>query len=206
MWLKQAVEESSGRAGRLLADSHAEYPAFRHLFPDHAQRRRVLPPFMTAAVRDTIRYGRCYLVGEDSQLLGVALWFPPGAGQASGVRQLLMMPLMLRAMVRAGRRAPMWARAGARLEGQDADPTAWHLRTLGVSPIAQRRGVGRRLMAPVLAEADEAGAPCTLATSEPANIDYYARFGFTVSRPMQPLFPNGPSYVWMRRPAGGLDA
>ncbi len=41
--------ELASEAGDLLAASHADYPSFRHLFPDPPRRRRVLRPFMSGA-------------------------------------------------------------------------------------------------------------------------------------------------------------
>src|SRR5215217_2012003 len=41
----------ASEAGDLLAASHADYPSFRHLFPNPHRRRRVLRPFMSAAAR-----------------------------------------------------------------------------------------------------------------------------------------------------------
>jgi GNAT superfamily N-acetyltransferase len=51
-------------------------------------------------------------------------------------------------------------------------------RTLGTDPLFQRRGVGRALLEPVLARADEAGVPTYLETQTESNLAYYQRFGF----------------------------
>jgi hypothetical protein len=62
----QQLRPSQGiAAGELLAASHHEYPAFRHLFPDSAVRRRVLRPFMAAAARDAARLGHSVLARDD---------------------------------------------------------------------------------------------------------------------------------------------
>jgi GNAT superfamily N-acetyltransferase len=188
----------AGEAGRVLSASHAQYPAFRHLFPDERQRQRVLQPFMIAAARDATRYGRCYaaLRGE---VLAVALWVPPGAWPLSWRRKLQMAPALMNVMAAAGRRAGAWARTGSALEERAADKPAWYLEAMGVRPEAQRGGLGARLLVPVLDEADAHGVPCRLHTSDQANIGYYERFGFAVSEPLRPVFPGGPAYLAMRR-------
>jgi hypothetical protein len=55
-------------------------------------------------------------------------------------------------------------------------------------------------MARALDLADEAQLPCHLFTSDPANEDYYRRFGFTVTQPAIRVFANGPHYLGMTRP------
>jgi ribosomal protein S18 acetylase RimI-like enzyme len=84
----------------------------------------------------------------------------------------------------------------------DAHPseTSWYLQAMSVHPRAQRRGVGTRLMTPALALADETNLPCYLQTSDPANIDYYRRFGFEVTQPAIKTFRGGPDYIGMTRP------
>ena len=65
-------------AGRLLAASHRDYPAFRVEFPDPGVRNRVLIPFQTAAARDAAVHGSLVGAFLDDHLAGVALWQPPG--------------------------------------------------------------------------------------------------------------------------------
>lgn len=186
----------------MLAASHAEYPAFRHLFPAQPQRQRVLGPFMTATARDAARYGRCCVATEQGKVLAVALWMPPGAWPLSPLRKLRMAPALLRVIAAAGRRAAAWARTGSALEEHAAEERAWYLEAMGVRPEAQRHGLGRRLLVPILAEADAQAVPCRLHTSDEANVAYYERFGFSVSEPLRPVFPGGPAYLAMRRDPG----
>ncbi len=70
---------------------------------------------------------------------------------------------------------------------------------LGVRPDAQRRGLGSKLIEPVLRRADRDGVACYLETSDRANVAYYERFGFKVVDDALALVPNGPTHVAMRR-------
>jgi ribosomal protein S18 acetylase RimI-like enzyme len=195
-------------AGLLLAASHGEYPAFRALFPDPEVRARVLRPFMTGAARDTARYG-CGLVarlpGLDG-LAGVALWMPPGRFPLSAVRKARMTPALTRAAIAAGRGFGRFAQVGAALERAVPDGPAWYLQTLGVHPGAQRRGVGAALLADGLARADSAGLPCHLHTSDPANLEYYRRWGFALTQPEIRADADAPPYFGMTRPASVADS
>ncbi|MPZ86703.1 MAG: GNAT family N-acetyltransferase [Nitriliruptorales bacterium] len=190
-------------AGDVLAASHADYPAFRHLFPDPAVRRRVLRPLMTAAARDAATHARAMVAHDDDGMLGIALWMPPGTFPLSSGRKARMTPALLRVALAARGSFLAFARVGTALEKAHPVDPAWYLQAMGVHPRAQRRGVGQRLLTSTLALADEAGLPCHLHTSDPANVDYYRRFGFQVSRPAIQVFTNGPHYIGMATPPHG---
>ena len=108
---------------------------------------------------------------------------------------------LLRVALAARSSLPGFIRLGTALEKAHPAELSWYLQALGVDPRVQRRGVGTLLMTPALAEADDAGLPCYLQTSDPANIDYYRRFGFEVSQPAIEVFSDGPAYIGMTRPA-----
>jgi ribosomal protein S18 acetylase RimI-like enzyme len=188
-------------AGDLLAASHADYPSFRHLLPDAATRHRVLRRFMTAVARDAAAHARALVAHDKSGFLGVALWMPPGSYPLSLRRKLQMTPALLGVALVAGGAFLAFARVGTTLEQAHPADRGWYLQALGVHPRAQRRGVGRVLLAPVLALADEAGLACHLHTADPTNIGYYRRFGFEIIEPALQVFPKGPSYTSMTRPA-----
>lgn len=188
-------------AGALLTASHANYPAFRMVFPDSTVRSRVLLPFQTAAARDAARYGR--LVGAllEDRLAGVALWQPPGRFPLSFMRKVRMAPGLLRAARAAGRALTRFTSSGAALEQAFPSEPIWYLQALGVHPSARRRGVGAALLRDGLALADADNARCHLHTSDPANVQYYERWGFQLTQPAFSAGAGGPTYYGMTRPA-----
>jgi ribosomal protein S18 acetylase RimI-like enzyme len=196
----------ASEAGVLLAASHANYPSFRHLFPDPPRRCRVLRPFMSAAARDAALHARAKAAYDSSGIIGVALWMPPGTFPLSLGRKARMAPALLQAALSARGAFPAFARVGATLEKVHPHDSSWYLQAMGVHPRAQRRGVGKQLLSPTLALADESGLPCHLHTSDPANIEYYERFGFEVSQPAIEVFAHGPHYIGMTRPSHGHSA
>lgn len=196
----------SPEAGVLLAASHANYPSFRHLFPDPPRRCRVLRLFMSAAARDAALHARAMAAYDGSGIIGVALWMPPGTFPLSLGRKARMAPALLQAALSARGAFPAFARVGATLEKAHPHDSLWYLQAMGVHPRAQRRGVGKQLLSPTLALADESGLPCYLHTSDPANIEYYERFGFEVSQPAIEVFAHGPHYIGMTRPTHGHSA
>ena len=79
-------------------------------------------------------------------------------------------------------------------------PEAWYLSILGISPAAQGRGLGARLLAPTLAEADAAGVPCFLETFTPRSVAFYERLGFRgAAEHLEPV--TNSAYLIMCRPA-----
>jgi GNAT superfamily N-acetyltransferase len=187
-------------AGAVLSRSHADYPSFRHLFPDPARRARVLAAMFTGVARDAARLGSAYgAVGDDGRLSGVAIWLAPGKFPWSAWRQLRGAGWML-AVLRADPgsfRAFMRTGAnGARLH--PADPH-WYLETMGVDPAVQRQGLGAGLIAPVLEIADRDRVDCYLETARPENVEYYSRHGFVVENRTLQAIPNGPPHISMRR-------
>tara|TARA_B100000378_G_scaffold196918_1_gene160523 strand:- start:454 stop:951 length:498 start_codon:yes stop_codon:yes gene_type:complete len=77
---------------------------------------------------------------------------------------------------------------------------AWYLSIIGIAPQAQGRGLGRKLLEPMLAEADAATASCYLETFSMRNVTFYTRLGFgVVGRPHEPT--TGTHYaIMLRRP------
>jgi ribosomal protein S18 acetylase RimI-like enzyme len=192
--------ERASVAGAVLSRSHADYPSFRHLFPERARRARVLQAMFTGVARDAARLNSAYAaVTDDGAVLGVAIWLAPGRFPWSAWRQLRGAGWMLRVL----RTAPSSFRAfmktganGARLH--PAYPH-WYLETMGVDPAAQRTGLGGRLLEPVLEIADRDRVDCYLETADQANVDYYARHGFVVENRSLQVVPDGPAHVAMRR-------
>ena len=187
-------------AGAILARSHADYPSFRHLYPDAERRARVLAAVFSGIARDAARLGSAYgALGGDAELRGVAIWLAPGRFPWSPSRQLRgtgWMLSVLRTDPRSFRAFMQTGANGARLHPADRH---WYLETMGVDPAVQRHGLGGRLLEPVLEMADRDGVDCYLETADPRNADYYARHGFVVENPALQLVPNGPAHMAMRR-------
>jgi GNAT superfamily N-acetyltransferase len=57
----------------------------------------------------------------------------------------------------------------------------WTLQYIGVGSALQGQGVGAALVGPYLRRCDEDGLPCGLVSSNPRNVPFYERFGFTVT-------------------------
>ena len=66
--------------------------------------------------------------------------------------------------------------------GSHSSPEAhWTLQYIGVGSALQGQGAGAALVEPYLLRCDEDGLPCGLVSSNPRNVPFYERFGFTVT-------------------------
>ena len=189
-------------AADAIAAGHADYPAFRHLFPDPGRRARALRAFFEATVRDATPFGSVLAITRGDRVDACAVWLPAGAFPWTPWRKLRAMPAFVRVLAADPRSFPAFARYGATVEQEHLDEPHWYLVVLSVRPECQRRGLGSRLVEPVLSVADRDGVPCRLETSDPANVAFYERFGFHVVDPPLAVTADGPALTRMRRPVG----
>ena len=132
-------------AAAVIAAGHAEYPSFRHLFPDAARRARALRAFFEATVRDAIPFGAVLTTGEEGRVDATAVWLPPGASPWSAWRKLRATPSFMRVFLADPHAFPAFARYGGILEQHlRGSGSSWYLEVLSVRPESQRRGLGTR--------------------------------------------------------------
>ena len=79
----------------------------------------------------------------------------------------------------------------------------WYLALLATDPAVQGRGIGSALLAPVLERCDRDQTVAFTETQKEANVSWYARAGFDVTREIR--LPGTPT-VWclLRQPGRGL--
>jgi GNAT superfamily N-acetyltransferase len=192
--------ERASEAGVVLARSHADYPSFRHLFAEPRRRVRALQAMFTGVARDAARLGSAYAaVTDEDAVLGVAIWLAPGKFPWNAWRQLRGTGWMLGVLRAAPASFRAFMKTGA--NGSRLHPAYphWYLEAMGVDPAAQRKGLGGRLLEPVLEIADRDRVDCYLETADRANVDFYERHGFVVDNGSLQLVPDGPAHVAMRR-------
>jgi ribosomal protein S18 acetylase RimI-like enzyme len=187
-------------AAAAIAAGHANYPSFRHLFREPRRRERALRAFFGATVRDAIPFGSVLAVGDGGRAQATAVWLPPGAFPWSPGRKLRAAAAFGRVLLADPAVFPAFLRYGAAVERhhRDLEPH-WYLVVLSVRPDWQHRGLGSRLVAPILERADLDGTPCRLETSDPDNVAFYERFGFQVVDELAVL-AGGPPLISMHRP------
>ena len=132
----------------------------------------------------------------DGAVLGVALWAPPGPPGSSGLPLSEMLRMVTIAHTAFGVLGIGRAlRTGLRVDAAHPSTPHYFLGFLAVAPTHQGRGLGARLLAPVLARADAECAPCYLENSNSKNTNFYNRLGFVVQREVRLGGADAPA-VW----------
>ena len=154
------------------------YVAITLEFAGNEQRiRQALGSYFDYSMSEGARMGRLVVWPDES--IGAAVWLLPAEksvyaadveAKAEFLAEMLGAP-----GADAYRRIVDFMRPRA---SRAIGETAWYLSIVGVTPSAQGRGIGKRLIEPTLAEADDAGVDCYLETFDPRNPGFYERLGF----------------------------
>lgn len=184
----------------VFARAFDDSPIMEFLLPRARARTIVMRAFFISGIVDAYKHGEVWVATVDDRVIGAAAWLPPGSyppGSARQARQLLH--LMAVAPVARGslRRSLRYLRA---VEAVHPNVEHWYLATLGVDPPHQGHGHGNRLLAAVLARADEAGVPTYLETDKAANLGYYARHRFETTDTVTPITNGPPTWTMWRAP------
>jgi GNAT superfamily N-acetyltransferase len=162
-------------AARVVTDALLHDPGWLAVGPrHHGHRRFVALRYHRAVLGVAHRYGGPVYgaFADDRRLQGVAVTFGAGRYPPPAHTLTRYLPGFLAAgpgpVVRG-------LRTSAVQDGGHPEDEHVFLWFLAVDPACQRAGVGRALLARVLEEAE---APVYLDTSNPANVPYYASFGF----------------------------
>lgn len=188
-------------AARLLARAFAEDPIITHYLDDPIRREVAFPAFFEGVLEELLPSGQVFEARSGHDLVGVAAWAPPApvepddAARSRAERCQRVVESMFPATS-----ARLYGGFAALGELHPAEPH-WYLAFVGVAPTMQGRGVGRRLLAPILSVADETGALCYLETPFPATHRFYEQLGF-VRHGEHHLFVGAPSGVetFLRQP------
>ena len=186
----------------VMTRAFADDPLYRWLWPDACRRARGLSGFINGEVTIAAAAGRVDIAVDGSgRLLGAALWALPGR---------YPFPLrtgavaMARAMPRMGFSATRRLPRFMRVERAHPKESHWYLVAIGITPEAQRRGVGATLISSGTARADRESIPVYLETFNPDNPAYYRRFGF-VDREMVDEGRLPPFWTMLRPAASGTS-
>jgi ribosomal protein S18 acetylase RimI-like enzyme len=158
----------------------------------------VLDLFFGDVVAAHLRFNHVYGAFDGEALIGAAVWLPPDAlvtGLRAQLRGLIMRYRLLALSPRAGK---MLLQGFAKLETTHPNIPHWYLFFIGIDSERRGRGIGTRLMAPVLQAADASGMPCYLETPFPQTLSFYRKLGYEVVGEPRP-FTGAPQLWAMKR-------
>jgi GNAT superfamily N-acetyltransferase len=191
------AQDEVERAAGVIARAFQDDPLMVYMHPDAGDRARLGPPHFAAVVRLGVGHGRAW---RTPGFEAVSTWLAPGGwpppGEALGAAGF------------GGLADAVGAEALERFLGvygwidtMHLDEPHWLLQLIGVEPEARGTGLGRSVLEPGLALADEAGEPCYLETLLERNVGFYEANGFeTVISEVHP--ESGLRFWGMRRPPG----
>lgn len=160
----------------VLARAFYDDPPFVWLLPAPGTRQgRLTRMFATILRIEALPHGGVELACAGPAILGGAIWLPPGRWQPGPLEKIRAAPGHWRAVATAEIRA---ARLGRALASAHPSQPHWYLKSIGVDPASQGRGVASRLLRSRLDRCDAAGQPAYLEASNPAGVPVYERFGF----------------------------
>jgi len=187
----RAALGDADRVGSALADAFTDDPVIGWLIPfDVDNRSNRLVTFFTSMARSYLRRDKnVYFAGDG---VGAALWSAPGSW-ALPMSEIARESLP--AMRAFGRNLSRALRTQLEVEaGHPKEPKHWYLGYLGVRGDSQGQGIGALMLREVLDQADAAGVPAYLESSNEKNLTLYERHGFAVTK-SYPVLGRGPT-IW----------
>jgi GNAT superfamily N-acetyltransferase len=156
--------------------------------------------FFADIIQSSMPFGHVYAATAGDLLLGVAVWEPPDPLEpspktraSSAVRELIVRALYPRA-------APKLFAGFGNLEPLHPSVPHWYLMFVGIEVGLQGKGMGSRLLAPVLEQADAARTLCYLETPFRRTHVFYQRLGFEIASESHPFVGAPALWTMIRKP------
>jgi GNAT superfamily N-acetyltransferase len=168
----------------------------RWFLPDAARRHDQMKQQFTLFLRAVhLRMGLTYTTDD---VVGGALWVPPGGVPPAFWSQVRVLPGLLRIYGRSMARAAQGVRV---MESNHPNEPHYYLDSLGVEPPSQGKGVGSALLKPVLDRCDSEGVPAYLNAGSERSRNLYLRHGFEVTEVFELPEDGPPLWRMWREPA-----
>lgn len=191
--LVRAGPKEAGKLGDITSDAFRDDPFNAWLFGNFAGIEHL---FHLQARRIYSRRGYCYTHGDE----GACMWMMPG-GDGSFSRMdyaAFAIPTLLKCGPGAVRRGIL---TGQAMEARHPQFEHAYLFSIGVRQGARGKGLGRKLIQPVLDACDRTDTIAYLENSNPQNAGFYASCGFeTLGEPIHPEPGSPPLTPMVRQP------
>ncbi len=168
--LRRAAPNEWRQLGDITGEAFADDPVNRWLFRKPAA---ITSTFTILARAIYSRQGQCYFAGDD----GATMWMPPGIEATPSNSSILRFML---SQIRHGTPGAIKRGmvAGKLMEQWHPQEPHMYLFSIGTRRSARGKGIGKALIAPVLAACDRTRFPVYLENSNPANTGFYRAHGF----------------------------
>jgi ribosomal protein S18 acetylase RimI-like enzyme len=183
---------------RLLARAFADDPFIAHFLAQRRRRELAFPSFFRTVLHQLFDAGAVFGLETDGALIGVAAWAPPELSPPRRRSRLLAGLAALEVRVLFPHAAPRLVDGFEKLGESHPPEPHWYLAFVGIDPGHQRRGLGRALLAPIIARSDQAAVACYLKTPFPETRLFYRRLGFDDMDELRPV-ADAPTVWTMKR-------
>jgi GNAT superfamily N-acetyltransferase len=188
--VRKATTGDAPALARSLARAFHDDPVTGWWLPDEATRARRAQ----RAFEDIFLKRICLPRDETyttTDLVGGALWMPPGGWKLGLAENLRLLPRMAAVF---GRGLPRVMRSLGHMDSKHPHEPHYYLFIVGVAPGWQGKGLGSALMRPILDRCDEERLPAYLEATTPRNRELYERHGFEVVE--ETRLPGGGPPLW----------
>ena len=183
-------------AAALVGRATHKLPVTSAVLKGNGDRERLRVEAMWKVVFEHLP-GNVIVAKKDGKILGVMRFARSPDCQVSVFNGLKISPLMLKALGGSSLRMLKWIFT---LSKHDPKQSHWHIDPIAVLPEMQRQGVGSLLMQHFCRHVDRLGEPGYLETDRKENLDFYRKFGFSVSGQTE-IFGLSTWFMW-REPFG----
>ncbi len=172
--------EDLAKASTTLGEAFNSYPIFEYIIPDPTYRKKHLKYLCDFLLRLGISKGE--VIAPSDTIEGVSIWLPSTGTKSSNIDAIraglfnLFFQINLKTFSRFMKIGSI---KGTKRTTVIKGPY-YLCDMIGVNPIFQRRGFGRKMLKTKLLDCDKFKMPCYLETSKFSNISYYEKFGFTL--------------------------
>ena len=144
-------------------------PTNRWCWPETAEYLASFPAFVRALGGNAFAAECAFEIAGGS---GAALWLPPGVEPDED--ELIA---IIQRSVHASRQGDLYELIQQSAKHHPQTPH-WYLPFVGVEPMQQSRGLGARLLRPMLERCDHERLPAYLESTNPRNVPFYESLGF----------------------------
>jgi GNAT superfamily N-acetyltransferase len=179
--VSKVTESNVPDAVRILAGAFWDDPLVEYIFPNEGKRLEQLNTFFTVNLKFGLAAGEVY---GTTSMLGCAIWLFPGDKSRPRINIAELPSERFRTLFDGDsfRRYMDFEQYMKDLHISLRVPSYCLLLFLGVEDRQRCKGVGSRLIRPVLETADEKKLPCILDTMNEDNLAFYREHNFSVCR------------------------
>ena len=166
-------------AASILAKAFQNDPMYKYVIRNDKKREKELLWLMKKVVYYSLLYGETFITKSKD---GCICWLPPCQTKLTIMRILRtgLHAIVFKFGIAAYKRFDDNMSYTDKIHDKYASYPHWYLWAIGVKPTCQGKGIGGKLLQPILSIANDTQIPCYLETHNELNLQFYEKYGFKV--------------------------